>query len=233
LRDYPSLSGAAKLEKKPWFFYASSSHVYAPSNQPIGENGTIGRSTSMARPSWPVNWQPRPALRRPGCRSASAEFLAFITRANSRHFSMQLSAAPKKRWIPANRFRSTAPILFGLSQRRRGGELDPGPGSAQWQGTVNIASGQGIRIQDFLRQQFGAHLEFLPQDDRCDALVSDQRCFGLWASRARHRWWRCWKAASLLADLWPLRKDSRSPRQGDRWLSAGCLPRRADRFAPV
>jgi nucleoside-diphosphate-sugar epimerase len=168
------LSGAAKLEKKPWFFYASSSHVYAPSNQPIGENGTIGPVNFYGQTKLAGELAAQACAQETGLPVCIGRIFSFYHESQQppflyANFRQRLKTLDTSQPIPlhgANSVRDflnaeeVVSLILGLEAR-------------QWQGTVNIASGQGIRIQDFLRQQFGAHLEFLPQDDRCDALVSD------------------------------------------------------------
>lgn len=168
------LNAASKLNKKPWFFYASSSHVYAPSNQPIGEDGTTGPVNFYGQTKLAGEQAAQACAKETGLAVCVGRIFSFYHETQKppflyANFRERLKTLDLDQPISLHGANSVRDFLNAAEVVR----LILGLEARQWQGTVNIASGQGIKIQDFLRQQFGANLEFLPQDDRSDALVSD------------------------------------------------------------
>jgi nucleoside-diphosphate-sugar epimerase len=168
------LASLQKLEKKPWFFYASSSHVYSSSQQPIGETGATSPMNFYGQTKLAGEIATESCAKESGLPICIGRIFSFYHHSQVppflyANFRERLKTLNLSQPIPLQGANSVRDFLNAEEVVRLVLALE----ERQYQGTLNIASGRAVRIQDFLREQFGSQLEFLPQDDRTDALVSD------------------------------------------------------------
>lgn len=167
------MEGLAGLGSRPRVFYASTSHVYAPQDEPLREDAPIGPRNLYATTKHLgecIVTGLGEALEAPTC--------------IGRMFSFYDEAQAPAYLYPAIRKRLAtedlgAPFeLFGAHAVR---DLSPAADMAayvvalvdrQAEGIVNLGSGEGIRIMDFVQAQTETPLDIVPRGS-AETLVAD------------------------------------------------------------
>jgi nucleoside-diphosphate-sugar epimerase len=159
--------------QRPYLFLMSSSHVYAPSAQPIGEDGAIGPATLYGRTKWlaeevcrDVCGQTRQALGigRVFSIHDPAQTGSFLRPSLERRLAAADPDAPFE--LPGAD--SLRDFLTAEAAAERIARLV----LRRFEGVINIASGKGTRVRDFAEALAGRPLNVVTGGGS-DCLVAD------------------------------------------------------------
>lgn len=161
-------------KNKIWLFYASSAHVYKSSNQPISEKHPIEPITLYGETKWMGE--------RVCTEAAKANDIAVCC---GRIFSFYHKSQKKPFLYPTIRERLenkdlTKPFkLYGADSVRdflnaeEVVEIIVKLMQKKTTGIINIASGQGVKIRDFVQQFTNVKLKIEPADNKVNYLIAD------------------------------------------------------------
>jgi len=169
------LGALAGLGTKPWLFYAGTSHVYSSLDRPIGEDGAIQPQNTYGETKWLAEQLVRFFAKHGAVRACVGRIFSFYHRSQSKPFlypSIVERLAGHDRTKPlqlrgGNNIRdlSNAEDVIEAIVRLMDRECE---------GVVNIGSGVGKRIADFVRELAGHDVEIeVPPDDPVTSLVAD------------------------------------------------------------
>lgn len=168
------LEGIEKCAKKPWLFFASSSHVYKSNNKPLCETSIIEPITLYGETKWFAERIISNTAESIGCSYCCGRIFSFYHNTQNKPFfyptiierlSKEDLSKPFKLY-GANSVRDflnaedVVNIMVELMQKRSAG-------------IVNIGSGVGIKIRDFVQQISGNNLNIVSADNKEDYLVAD------------------------------------------------------------
>lgn len=169
------MKGIRSLNNLPWLFLASSSHVYRSSSEPISENGALGPQTAYGRTKLLAEEVARYLGEHLGVdacigrifsfyhRSQAPSFLypSILERLRQHDFAQDFEVEGGNDVRDLSRAEDIVASILRLMERRS-------------TGTINIGSGEGTGIADFIRWCGGPELRIKVVDKRTPtALVAD------------------------------------------------------------
>lgn len=168
------LEGIKTCSKKPWLFFASSSHVYKSSNKPLSETSIIEPISLYGETKWFAERIISNTAESIGCSYCCGRIFSFYHNTQKKPFFYptiieRLSKEDLSKPFSlygANSVRDfvnaedVVNIMVELMFRNA-------------IGIVNIGSGVGIKIRDFVQQVSEKKLNIVCADDKEDYLVAD------------------------------------------------------------
>ncbi|HCJ11661.1 MAG: hypothetical protein A2Y14_00165 [Verrucomicrobia bacterium GWF2_51_19] len=162
------------LPKKPWFFYASTSHVYKSKDGPLSEDDPIAPISLYGKTKYmgeSVVYDVAPQLNIAACvgrifsffhKTQTKPFLypTLLERVQTEDLSKPFKLYGSECIRDFLNAEAVVQIMIALMERRA-------------TGIINIGSGVGVRIRDFVQQVAGRPLFIEPADAKHDALVAN------------------------------------------------------------
>jgi len=163
-----------RINKKPWIFYASSSHVYKSKETPLSEEDSVSPVSLYGETKWmaeKICIETAKAYNIPICcgrifsfyhRTQKMPFLypTIMERLKTEDLSMPLflhEADSVRDFLNAE---DVVNIMIKLMKKK-------------YSGIVNIGSGKGVTIREFVQSLSHAKLKIINADAKKDILISD------------------------------------------------------------
>jgi nucleoside-diphosphate-sugar epimerase len=168
------LSALKSKSKKPWLFYASTSHVYKSSHEPLHENSVedpinLYGTTKLVAEKICEHFADSTNV--PVCIGRIFSFYhssqkgSFLYPTLQKRFQTEDMTSPfKLRGAKCIRDIMNAEDIVALILRLK---------DQQYSGKINIASGIGITIEDFVRKVYEKPIDIEPLDNDFNCLVAD------------------------------------------------------------
>jgi nucleoside-diphosphate-sugar epimerase len=169
------LRALAGLPEVPWLFYASTSHVYRSTDSPIGEDGEVRPQNVYAETKWLAEQVVEFHVRRGHVRACIGRIFSFYHPSQAPPFLYPSIVERLARHDP----RAPFPLRGGnsvrdLSNAEQVVDAILRLAERESEGIVNIGSGVGTTIADFVRSLAGGELAIeVAQDEPVTALVAD------------------------------------------------------------
>ena len=169
------MEGIAALREPPYVLHASTCHVYAPSDRPISEADPVAPRNLYAATKYMSETLLRSVCERIGAEVCTARIFSIYDPTQQPPY---LLPTMKKRL--AEEDLSEPFPLYGADSIR---DLTPARQIAAWlvaltehgsTGIVNVGSGEGTRIADFVQGMTDRTLDIVPRGES-DCLVADTR----------------------------------------------------------